>query len=172
MSYFWGSEKLNIPSGQILHQGIPLAQINFKQEMLGLIGKNFSGYVALAVDESFGTEESTILLRRGKMVAASHSYLNHNKTLFGKKALAHALNAAASKKGVMDVAKLSDAETELAISINPEAQAGSYGAELIMNRYVASFYSRELFKRLFKGEEKTTKHAIFKKLGIDNIKID
>src|SRR3989338_3819663 len=142
---------MNIPSGQILHQGIPLAQINFKQKMLELIGNNFSGYVALAVDESYGTEESTILLHKGKMVAASHSYLKHNKTLFGKKALAYALNAAASKKGVMDVAELSDAEIEISMSINPEAHAGSYGAELIMNRYIASFYSHELFKRLFKA---------------------
>lgn len=163
---------MNIPSGRLLQQGLPLAQINFKQKMLELIGNKFSGYVALAVDEAYGTEESTILLRKGKMVAASHSYLNHNKTLFGKRALAHALNAAASKKGVMDVAELNDAEIELSVGINPEAHAGTYGAELIMNRYVASFYSNEPFKRLFKQEEKTTKHAIFKKLGIDNIEID
>ena len=163
---------MNIPSGKILHQGIPLAQISFKQKMLELIANRFSGYVAISAEEGHGMEESTILLRNGKMVAASHSYLNHNKSLFGKKALAYALNAAASKKGVMDVAELNAAVVELAIGINPEAHAGSYGMELMMNRYIASFYSHELFKRLFKEEEETTKHAIFKKLGIDNIRID
>ncbi len=163
---------MNMPSGKILEQGLSLSKTNFKQKMLELLNKKFSGYVALAVEESFGTEESAILLCNGKMVAASHSYLNHNRTLFGKRALAHALNAAASKKGVMDVAELNDAEIELAMGINPEARSGNYGAELIMNRYVASFYSQELFKRLFKLPEEQTKHAIFKKLGIDNIKID
>ncbi len=163
---------MNIPSGKILHQGLPLSNINFKQKMLELLNKKFSGYVAISAEEGHGMEESTIILRNGKMVAASHSYLSHNRTLFGRKALAHALNAAASKKGVMDVAALNEVEIELAMGINPEALAGKYGAELIMNRYIASFYSHEPFKRLFKAEQETTKHAIFKKLGIDNIRID
>lgn len=104
--------------GKPFKTGLSLNKTNFPELLKELRGKRFTGSVCLTIKTSAGFEDGFLLFDSGKVVGCGYERMAQNKVFEGRDAFERFVNAAASKKGVLDLIELTSEELHSTLALN------------------------------------------------------
>ena len=162
---------LNFPVGTVLHQAVPLKDIDFKKFFAELMAKAFTGYVVVTAEGFAGIEEGVFFFKGGFLCGSVFEFTNFDITFFGNVALQQSFNAAAAEFGIMDVCELSKQQVELIAAFTekimlPEPIALNAVSKFFREKYDYGF-SEKTLNEIVKKEE--SRYDVFKKIGLPDI---
>jgi hypothetical protein len=163
---------MNLPSGNIVKQGLALKETDFKKLLQGLINERFSGYAALTIEGFDGFEEGTMLFKKGFGVACIFEYLKFDITIISDLALQHFFNAAGADFGVIDVIQLSDLQVDMSIAFDEKIRLSKPFDSKELDKHSISKFDASLAKKTLeeavslKSTEEVSKKELFKRFGL------
>jgi len=153
-----------LPPGQSVKTGIDLAGLDFLGLQKELARKAFTGYLALMVRGAGGLEEGTLIYDSGKIVACTYEYLRHDKLLFGSDAFPRIANAAAAKKGVVDLFQLSQDQVKLITAFNDKMAFSPQESD--MSAFHATEFSPFYEEQIKEPEKPEAREQLLKRLKL------
>jgi len=163
---------MNLPSGNVLKQGLILKENDAKKLVAGLIEEKFSGYVALTIEGFDGLEEGTLLFKRGFGVACIFEYLKFDLTVISDLALAHFFNAAGASFGIIDAVQLSDLQVDMSIAFDEKIKLSTALDKKALDKFSISKFDNSFAEKTLqeaislKGQKETSKKELFKRFGL------
>lgn len=114
---------MEMPSGEKVETGILLKNFNLEKTFTQLTNSKFSGYLAIAIDNTTGIEEGILLWRDGKITGAQYEYGKFKLLNQGETAFQECVNALHAEKGVLDIFQLTKQQAELITAFNEKIKA-------------------------------------------------
>lgn len=163
---------MNLPTGNIVEQGIKLNEFNLKQTMHALMGKKFSGYLVLTIEGVDGLEEGILLLKNGSLIASIYEYSKYAVKVFGDKAVAQAFNASTAQYGIVDVCNLSNQQVDLVVAFNDKIKLTRPIESKAIDQFIPKEFSREFAEESLAEvlqQEKESKTDVLSRLGLSDM---
>jgi len=160
---------MNLPSGTIIEENIPLKTEILMQKIKTVMEEHFSGYIIITCSGITGIEEAIFLIRKGELSAIIVNYDAIEKELIGEQALPHALNLLKAQHGIYDIIALTTQQIDLIIAFNEEIKLKKKYDFRAIQKMLPLKYSEEFSKKLIEKETTKTKEELFKELGLTKV---
>lgn len=125
---------MNLPCDQPLKENVLLNAQTFKQLLLDLKEKNFSGFVIVTSSTPNGFEEGVLIFKNSLLAAANYSFLKFNVDWPGDPAIEPFLNAGMSAHLIADVFLLQPPQVDLLLSFNPASKVSPHIQKVFFKR--------------------------------------
>jgi len=151
-----------LPAGNVVEQGLVLANTNIKNKISSLVNEEFTGYVAVTIEGEEGIEEGSLILQKGAVVGSTYELMKEDKLYFGEEAMKKTLNALAARFGIMDIAQLSQQQLQLVLALEDKIGLRKRPKDIV----------RSIPKTFSAKESKGTKEDsdVFKKFGLSELR--
>lgn len=162
---------LNYPVGETVEEALELSKIDPKEFVGRLLSSSFAGYMVVTIEGFSGIEEGVLFFRDNLLVGAAFSYDHYDLGVFGDVALESFFNALASKRGIVDVYRLTKQQLDLILALDERTAVarpiGKEGIDKKLRAKYDSFFGRQALQ----GMQKVVRPAsdLIKKIGLGDI---
>jgi len=157
---------MNLPIGETIFE---LEKKDVLEKMKELMKKNFSGYICITIHSQYGVEDSALLFKDGKAIAAFYEFLNFNKTIFSEKALEGFLNALRCKSYVANCYRLTSHQIDLIVAFNEHLKFKREYTFIQLKKLIPKKYEEFAEKILSLPKEEISRIEILRKFGLEKL---